>query len=286
MIATNRERLAIQSVMGEIHHPTLSRSGAQKIGSDGSVWVLPSVGGISYNVKIGDSVYGMLCDHLEPGVSIKNPDASQNEALMALACVGNEAKVVSGDAKGAVGFVTGFHGGIDHTLLYFGKEDLEKMLPGDRVLIKAQGQGLALKKLPEIRFTGIDPALFERLDPVVEGGRLKIKVAAVIPPHLLGAGQGMGNAWQGDFDLMTADWDEIKRFGLDRLRYGDLVLLEDCDHTLGRGFLRGAVSVGIIVHSDCVLTGHGPGITTLMSCKKPLIAAETDKNANLADIML
>ncbi len=39
---------------------------------------------------------------------------------------------------------------------------------------------------------------------------------------------------------MTADWDEIVRLGLDKLRYGDIVLLENCDNTYGRGYLTGA----------------------------------------------
>ena len=34
---------------------------------------------------------------------------------------------------------------------------------------------------------------------------------------------------------------------------------------------------------DCILSGHGPGVTTLMTCKTPLIEAVIDPNANLAD---
>lgn len=36
---------------------------------------------------------------------------------------------------------------------------------------------------------------------------------------------------------MTADHDEIVRLGLHKLRYGDFVLLEDCDTSFGRGYL-------------------------------------------------
>ena len=39
MIKTNRDKLAVQSVMGKIHHPTVQRSGPLKIGYDGSVSV-------------------------------------------------------------------------------------------------------------------------------------------------------------------------------------------------------------------------------------------------------
>ena len=284
-LTDNRERLVIQSVMGRIHHPTIGRSGVFKLCHDGVSRVLPSVGGITYNVRLGDCVFDKVCDHVEPGVSISNPNDKENDALVMLACIGNEAKVVSGEAKGAKGFVTGFHGGIEHTLLWFSNEDMEKMLPDDRILIKAYGLGLALDDFPEIHFTGIDPSLLDKMSLSVVNDRLVVPVAGIIPAHLMGAGQGMGSGYTGDYDLMTADWDEIKRCGLDRLRYGDIVLLENCDNTYGRGFLTGAVSIGVVVHSDCTVMGHGPGISTLMTCKKPLITGILDKNANLANYM-
>jgi hypothetical protein len=108
VVKTNRDMLVMQSVMGKIHPHTVQRSGPMKIGHDGSVSVLPSVGGITYNVKIGDGVFDKLCDHVEPGVSILNPDSSENGALTALACVGNPARCVNGVAKGAKGIVTVF----------------------------------------------------------------------------------------------------------------------------------------------------------------------------------
>ena len=53
-IVTNRDKLVMQSAMGVIHHPTM-RS-ATKIAHDESIWAVPAVGGICYNVRIGDSV--------------------------------------------------------------------------------------------------------------------------------------------------------------------------------------------------------------------------------------
>ncbi len=80
---------------------------------------------------------------------------------------------------------------------------------------------------------------------------------------------------------MTADPDAFREYGLDKLRLGDIVLLQDCDNQYGRGYLKGAVSVGVVVHSDCVITGHGPGVTTLFTCKRPLIRGIKDTEANL-----
>ena len=46
-----------------------------------------------------------------------------------------------------------------------------------------------------------------------------------------------------------------------------------------------AVSIGVVIHSDCLLAGHGPGITVLMTSAKPLIAPVIDDGANLADLL-
>lgn len=48
---------------------------------------------------------------------------------------------------------------------------------------------------------------------------------------------------------------------------------------------KGAVSIGIVVHSDSRLAGHGPGITTLMTCPADLIVPKQDPKANIADLL-
>jgi len=57
--------------MGEVVSPIVSKS-AYKISSDGRPVVLPGVGGITYNVRVGDPASGWEADHVEPGVSVEN----------------------------------------------------------------------------------------------------------------------------------------------------------------------------------------------------------------------
>lgn len=280
----NAEKLVMQSVMGKVHHPTMLTPFRMDTGGLGHV--LPAVGAITYNVKIGDSVYAMACDHVEPGVSMQNPDPSENRALNTLACIGNEATVWTGDAKGEKGFVTGMHGGIEHVLVYFSRDVLEKMAIGDKIQIRAQGQGMAIKGFEDtVSAMNIDPALFEKLGITIADGTLRVPVAAIVPAYLMGSGIGAMTAHNGDYDIMTADRAELVRCGLDKLRYGDIVLLENCDTSCGRGYLGGAATVGIVVHSDCVRMGHGPGVTTLLTCKTPIIEGVLCPQANLADYM-
>lgn len=285
MVKINKDKLVMQSVHGKIHSPIMGNS-PYRINTEGVGEILPATGGITYNVKIGDSCIGWAGDHVEPGVSIRNEDTAENKALMVLSCVGNEARVTSGDAKGAKGYVTGMHGGIEHVLIYFKEEDLEKMTVNDNILIKAWGQGMKIEGHEDIVCMNIDPNLFEKLGIKENNrGELEIPVVTEIPAYLMGSGIGSATGFSGDYDIMTGDKDAVKEFGIDKLRFGDIVLLRDCDNTYGRQYLKGSVTIGIVVHSDCILAGHGPGVTTLLSCKTSKIKGIISQNANIADYL-
>ncbi|MEM4704734.1 MAG: DUF4438 domain-containing protein [Candidatus Bathyarchaeia archaeon] len=282
-------KLVKLSVMGEVVSP-VTRS-VYTISAHGKPMVLPSVGGITYNVRVGDPACGWEADHVEPGVSLENREndprygQAANTALNVLACVGNEALVVSGEAKGAKGVVTGKHGGIEHVLADFKPESLEKMVHGDKVLIKAFGLGLKLLDFPDITVMNMDPKFLMALKPKPKNGKLEVPVARVIPAVLMGSGLGQAQTYSGDYDIQLFDDKSIKRYKLDTLRLGDLVAIMDADHTYGRIYRQGAVSVGIVVHTNCVSAGHGPGVTTLFTSSKGLIVPKIDAKANIASIL-
>lgn len=280
MLKTNKEKVVMQSVMGKIHSPQSLRS-PYRIHHSGTAMALPGVGGITYNVKLGDLVAGLAGDHIEPGVSLQNSNESENFALTKLSCIGNEATVISGDAKGAKGVVTGKHGGIEHVMIHFDQEALEKMAIDDKIQIKSHGLGLALTEYPDIRVLNIDPELLLDLNIREEGGKLIVPVTRKIPAYLMGSGIGSPSSYIGDYDITTADEEANKLIGLETMRFGDIVLLEDCDNSFGRGYLKGARSIGVVIHSDCVLMGHGPGVTTILTVKHPQIEVEINPNANI-----
>lgn len=280
MLKTNIEKVVKQSIAGKIHHPL---GGAYRISHEGEPRTLPATGGITYNVKIGDSAFGLAGDHVEPGVSIRNENSTENAALITFACIGNEAKVISGDAKGVKGYVTGVHGGIDHVLIYFDQEDLENMAIDDKIQIKGYGQGLTLLDYPDVKIMSIDPNLFIKIGIREENGSLIVPIVTEVPAYLMGSGIGSPSAYSGDYDIMTADEETVKKFNIDKLKFGDLVLLRDCDNTFGRGYMQGAVSIGVVVHSDCIKMGHGPGISTIMTCKKSIIKGEINEKANIGE---
>jgi len=290
VLRTNVERLVKISVFGDVVSPVFGR-GVYNISAEGTPVVLPGVGGITYNVRVGDLACGWEADHVEPGVSIENREndprfgQGANAALNVLSCIGNEAVVVSGDAKGAKGVVTGKHGGIEHVLVDFPPETLEKLMLGDKVLVKAFGVGLRLLDFSDVRVMNLDPRFLDAIDPKVEDDKLVVPVTHVVPAGIMGSGLGASQTYSGDYDIQLFDEGVRREFGLDDLRLGDLVAILDADHSFGRIYRKGAVSVGIVVHTNCVSSGHGPGVTTLFTSSVGRIVPRVDAKANIAFLL-
>lgn len=291
MLKTNVEKLVKISVVGEVSSPVFWRS-PYRISADGTPVVLPGVGGITYNIRVGDLATGWEADHVEPGVSMQNKEKDErfpggaNMALNVLACVGNKAVVVSAEsAKGAEGVVTGKHGGIEHVLIDFPPETLEKLLIGDKILVKAFGVGLKLLEHPEVKVMNLSPRFLETIDPQPKGGTLEIPVTHVIPAAIMGSGLGADQTYSGDYDIQLFDKYAKQEYGLEDLKLGDLVAIKDADHSYGRIYKQGAITVGIVVHSDCVISGHGPGVTTLFTSSNGKIVPRIDPDANIAKLL-
>jgi hypothetical protein len=289
-VKTNLEKLVKISVMGEVASPVVGRS-VYNVSATGSPSVLPGVGGITYNVRVGDLACGWEADHVEPGVSVENKEndprygQGANAAFNVLSCVGNEAVVVSGDAKGAGGVVTGKHGGIDHVLVDFQPETLEKLMIGDKILVKAFGVGLKLPDFPDVKIMNMDPGFLEALNLKAQGEKLEVPVTHMVPAAIMGSGLGSNHTFSGDYDIQLFDEKVIEQYGLEDLRLGDLVAIIDADHSFGRIYRQGAITVGIVVHTNCVTAGHGPGVTSLLTSTSGKIIPEINSKANIAILL-
>ena len=290
MLRTNVDKLVKISVMGEVASPIVGRS-VYNISAKGTPSVLPGVGGITYNLRVGDPACGWEADHVEPSVSVENKEndprygQGANAAFNVLSCVGNDATVVSGDAKGAKGIVTGKHGGIDHVLVDFQPEVLEKLMLSDKILVKAYGVGLKLMEFPDIKVMNMDPRFLEALNPKPNGEKLEVPVSHMVPAAVMGSGLGANQTHSGDYDIQLFDENVVEQYGLEDLRLGDLVAIIDADHSFGRIYHQGSISVGIIVHTNCVTAGHGPGVTSLMTSPSGKIIPKIDSKANIAYLL-
>jgi len=288
MLKTNEDKLVELSMQCKPGPPRI-RSGWE-VDHEGKPFILPSIGGITLNIQVGDSAFGLAGDHIEPGVSCsanaKKPFEFPNNSLQLLSCVGNEAIIVSGDTKGEKGTVIGHHGGSEHVIVDFPKKVLKQLTYDDKIMIRTKGQGLKLIDYPDIKLFNLDPGLLNKMKiKKMKDNRLKVPVTTIVPAQCMGSGLGSAHVAAGDYDVMTSDPDTVKEYKLDRLKFGDFVALLDHDNSYGRAFVKGAVSIGIVVHSDCLLAGHGPGISTLMTCSTPLIEPILDANANIANLL-
>ena len=68
-----------------------------------------------------------------------------------------------------------------------------------------------------------------------------------------------------------------------RRRHADLSEeITDADHRFGRGYRPGFLTIGVISTGQCMLFGHGPGPSSLMSGPEDAFALVDDPGANLA----
>jgi hypothetical protein len=286
----NVQELVVVVVAGQIAHP-VGRANPYRIGYDGVPRVLPATGGIVLNQRIGDRCVGLAGDHVEPGVALHNngqevigPRDGPNLALLTYACVGNRARIVSGPCFGARGMVTGKHGGVNHVLVDFPPDVLAKVRIGERVQIESCGLGLTFPDLSEITVTNASPALLRRWGLEVRDGRLLVPVTHRMPSAIMGSGLGKNTVWRGDYDIQLADPVMRRRYGLESLRFGDMVAIFESDTRFGPIYRNDRVTIGVVVHGDSTVSGHGPGVTPLITGPTDLLHPCCRPDANLAVI--
>ncbi len=292
----NKDRLVKMAVIGYIAEARLG-SPPYRVGADGSIGIFPATGSITYNFRTGDSAVDLAGDHVEPAVTLYNPGpandrrSGESRAFNVLSCIGNKVKVLSGEARGATGVVIGKHGGSEHVMVDFkNPEVMKKMTPGDRMQVYAWGVGMELTNINGVKAMNMSPQLMEALTEAGMGitpeGKLRIAVAITIPAKIMGSGIGSDHVHSGDYDIQLFDEKVIEKYNLGKLRFGDIVAITDTDHSYGRIYRTGALTIGVVTHSKSIIAGHGPGVTTLFTSSEGNIEIVTDPKANLKYLLL
>ncbi len=285
-LKTNREQLVMTAVQGAV--APAHQWAPFEVGSAGEIIAWPSTGGITYNVKVGDSVFGWAGEHIEPGVSatFTHKNRKCEAGFQFLSCCGNEVRVISGEARGERGRVLGHHGGVEHLMLQFPDEVLERLTCDDKFLVRAVGQGLRLVDHPEVHIYNLDPDVLEGWGlRELADGRIEVPVHVIVPGHAMGSGIGALSVTTGDYDILCHDEETVREYGLDRLRFGDFVAVLDHDNRYGRTYRKGSVTIGVVIHSDSPLAGHGPGMMTLMSATGGKLVPKLADDANVGAIL-
>lgn len=287
MISFNEDKLVSVSVMGQIVNPIFPGLPAEpyRLSADGTPFLLPTYGGIVYNLSVGDSAYGWQADCVHPGISIAYPNDVGNRGLNIFACVGNEATVMTGEGKGIKGIVTGKSGRFsEHVIVHIPKAAREGLAIGDKIVVKSKGVGMSLEEFPNVKLKSLSPELLKALNPSSKDGKLHIPVVAKIPAHLLGAGAGLTSEG-GSLHLQTTDKAAVKSAGLDSLKLGDIVALLDYDSRYQHGYMRGAIGIAVVGQTDGPRAGYGPGLTLLMTDPKGSIEPNVQTDVNIKTLL-
>lgn len=277
MLKTNKERLVKMAVAAEVVHPSASRG--YRVDFDGVPRIGMGSSGIKYNVTVGDLCYGYAGgDHVEPGLSVNNTNQAERTALWVLGCVGNEATVTTGDAKGTKGRIIGKH---VNFMAWFGPEDQVRINIGDKIRVKSWGVGLEIEGFEDVMVNKLDPELLVKMGIEEKDDKLVVPVTSEYPAHIMGSGYGMWPVTV-DYDIQTTCPEVFDELGLKKIRLGDIVALRDQLNWYGRGYYKGAVTIGVVIHGWSYSAGHGPGVTTLLSAKPGKIVTRIDPHANIA----
>jgi len=282
-LEVNRDRLVEMAVTGYVREPFITPA-TYRISPEGTVAALPGTGSITYNFRVGDSAVDMAGDHVEPSVSITN-DGDDQRALNNLVQIGNEVRIISGDATGKIGTVIGKHGGIENVMVEFDDEVYDVLNIGDRMQVRVVGLGMEATNAEDLYIRNLSPRLLDALTENGMGlnsdGKLVVPVTHIIPAKIMGSGIGRNSVHSGDYDIQMFDEGINERYNLNALRFGDIVAIENADHAHGRIYREGAWSIGVVVHGISTVAGHGPGVTSLLTSPSGNIEPFIDESSNL-----
>lgn len=277
-LPTNKAKLLTLAVQGVVGHSQPSRSYVTTW--DGKSKMAVGAGGINYSLKIGDKVFGWAgADRATVGVAAEGADQRNAESWSTMASIGNEVRLLGGEARGSKGIVIGKAG--NSVLMHFEDDVLEKLAIGDAVLVKSRGAGLEIEGVKDVFVHHLAPELLEKIAVLRNDGKVEASVVKVIPATIVGQGAG-GSSLVGNWHIQTCYPPDIKKYGLDELRFGDLVLLEDTQTDYGKGYYQGGATVGVVSCGPSDISGLGIGVTPVLSTRSGRIVPKLEPTANLA----
>jgi Domain of unknown function (DUF4438), N-terminal/Domain of unknown function (DUF4438), C-terminal len=283
-ITTNKEKVLMIAVQGKIAAPQPSRSYITSW--DGKSKVAIGIGGINYNLKLGDRVFGWAAaDRATVGVAAEAIEEGRSGGSWdTYTSIGNEVKILSGKASGEKGVVIGKFLNIvsfgNFVLINFDDSVLEKLAIGDSLQVKACGTGLEIEGYKDVFVHGLAPDLLEKLGLKDVGGKLEVPVVKAIPAEIMGQGAGMGSL-AGIWHIQTCYAPDIKKYGLDELRFGDIVLLQDVQTDYGKGYYKGGATVGVVSSGPSDMSGLGIGVTPILSTRFGKLVPRVEPGANI-----
>ncbi|MFC2158816.1 DUF4438 domain-containing protein [Acidobacteriota bacterium] len=278
-ITTNKDKLLTIAVQGTIAPAEPSRSYATTW--DGKPKMAIGIGGINFNLTIGKKIFGWANgDRATMGVATVGAGEDRFAAGWTnFTSIGNEVKVLSGEAKGQRGIIIGKFS--NYVLVHFESKVMEKLSIGEKFQSKVTGTGLEILGFPDVFPHGIAPEVLEKLAVETSDGKIEVPVVKEIPGEIVGQGAGRGSL-SGNWHIQTCFPPDIEKYGLEELRFGDLVLLKDIQTDYGMGYYKGGATLGVVCSGPSDISGLGIGVTPVLSTRFGKIVARIEQDANIA----
>jgi hypothetical protein len=206
-IKTNKDKLLTLAVQGEIA-PADPQYG-YGVTWDGDPKTMIGIGGINYNLKIGDKVFGWAsADQATVGVATVGSGSDRSRSsYLNFTSIGNPVRVLSGDAKGDEGIIVGKFSRM--ILVHFNDKTMEKLSMGNKLHVKAVGVGLKIDGFDKVHAHSIAPDVLEKIVSRTSDGKLEAPVVKEIPGEIVSRGSG-GSSY-GHWHIQTCYPPDIEK---------------------------------------------------------------------------
>ena len=244
--------------------------------------------GISYNVRLGDPVFGWSEDLIEPGIiaAVHTGDHSSpcpGNGLPGICSIGNKVKIITGEAPGLEGVLVGKSFAVpDAVIIDFPERVYQKLTAGDHLWILARGRRSMFAEYPSIQCYGIDPEVLNKFELQQAGRtRLMTPVCFFMTPDYFTPIDEKHFVPQLLCSFHGADSREMQKLGIGNMRFGDLIAITDLDCTDGFNKQQGAVTIGMVTLSPVAVWDIAFGVSVLLTCSEGRIVPVINPSANI-----
>lgn len=244
--------------------------------------------GLTYNVRIGDLVFGWSGQIVEPGVVLVASDFADKSftpsvSLASVCSIGSKVKLIGAETPSLEGVVVGAScavpGGI---IVDFPERIYHKIGLEAQFCIHTRSSPRCLAEYPSISIFRFDQESFSRLELQQAGrNRLMVPVCYFIPGSYFEVMRYKQFILPTLCYFNTNDKKSIDVLGIEQMKFGDFIAITDLDCTNGFNREKGAVSIGIVIRSPVPEWNVGVGVNIILSSREGHILPVTNPSANL-----
>ncbi len=286
MLKVETDRLVERALTAEIVNLTMITP-PHGLTEQSSSRALPLTG-VTYNVKLGDPLFTRPHDFLEPGIiAAVCPDTVTGSGecpdVTRMCCPGNKVKIINSETHGLEGMVLSTDFGLSNAIIIdFPERVYQRVGSGKRIWIRSRGPGAWLTDYPTIRLMNIDPDILPKLEIQHAGkNRLMFPVCYFVPVNFFSPLRDDASSPHLLCRFNGNDQKNIDALGIENLRFGDFIAINDLDLSGGFNKKKGAVTIAIALLSPVRPWGIAFGAVAVFTCTAGKIVPVINPGSNL-----